>query len=222
MFLPEVKYCLPESRVAGAIHWPLPVWHSAVILLCSGPAETMPVGVDSDCLSHLRLVGLCFLIITWLLVCLQYRRPRFNPWVRKIWRRRWQSTPVFLPGKIPWTEDPGRLQSMGSQRVRHDWASSVSLSLLLLSRFSRVRLCATPQTAAHQAPLSLGFARQEHWSGVPFPSPMHESKKWKWSRSVVSDSSRPHGLQPTRLLCPWDFPGKSTGVGCHCLLLHFL
>ena len=37
-------------------------------------------------------------------------------------------------------------------------------------------------------------------------------------RSVVSDSSRPHGLQPTRLLCPWDFPGKSTGVGCHCLL----
>ena len=34
----------------------------------------------------------------------------------------------------------------------------------------------------------------------------------------VSDSSRPHGLQPTRLLCPWDFPGKSTGVGCHCLL----
>ena len=42
--------------------------------------------------------------------------------------------------------------------------------------------------------------------------------KWKWSRSVVSDSSRPHGLQPTRLLRPWDFPGKSTGVGCHCLL----
>ena len=30
--------------------------------------------------------------------------------------------------------------------------------------------------------------------------------------------SEPHGLQPTRLLCPWDFPGKSTGVGCHCLL----
>ena len=42
---------------------------------------------------------------------------------------------------------------------------------------------------------------------------MHESEKWKWSRSVVSDSQRPHGLQPTRLLCPWDFPGKSTGVG---------
>ena len=49
--------------------------------------------------------------------------------------------------------------------------------LLLLSRFSRVRLCATPETAAHQAPPSLGFSRQEHWSGLPFPSPMHESEK---------------------------------------------
>ena len=36
--------------------------------------------------------------------------------------------------------------------------------------------------------------------------------------SVVSDSVRPHGLQPTRLLCPWDSPGKNTEVGCHFLL----
>ena len=50
------------------------------------------------------------------------------------------------------------------------------LLLLLLSRFSRVRLCATPETAAHQAPPSLGFSRQEHWSGLPFPSPVHESE----------------------------------------------
>ena len=50
------------------------------------------------------------------------------------------------------------------------------LLLLLLSHFSRVRLCATPSTAAHQAPPSLGFSRQEHWSGLPFPSPMHESE----------------------------------------------
>ena len=47
---------------------------------------------------------------------------------------------------------------------------------------------------------------------------MHESEKWKWSHSVLSDSLRPHRLQPTRLLHPWDFPGKSTGVGCHRLL----
>ena len=52
-----------------------------------------------------------------------------------------------------------------------------SMLLLLLSHFSRVRLCATPETAAHQAPPSLGFSRQEHWSGLPFPSPMHESEK---------------------------------------------
>ena len=47
---------------------------------------------------------------------------------------------------------------------------------LLLSRFSRVQLCATPETAAHQAPPSLGFSRQGHWSGLPFPPPMHEGE----------------------------------------------
>ena len=91
-----------------------------------------------------------------------------------------------------------------------DYLKSISvLLLLLLSHFSHVRLCATP---------SLGFSRQENWSVLPFPSPIHKSEQWKWSRSVMSDSSRPHGLQPTRLLHPRDFPGKSTAVGCHCLL----
>ena len=51
---------------------------------------------------------------------------------------------------------------------------SPTLLLLLLSHFSRVRLY-----AAHQASPSLGFSRQEHWSGLPFPSPMHESEKSK-------------------------------------------
>ena len=147
------------------------------------------------------------------------------------------------------------------------------LLLLLLSHFSRVRLCATPEMAAHQAPLSLGFSRQEYWSGLPFLSTMHESEKWVkslshvwlfatpwtaayhaplsmgfsrqeyWSRlpltspikdtwsyklsvsvscPVVPDSLRPHGLQPTRLLCPSDFPGKDTGMGCHFLLQRIL
>ena len=44
--------------------------------------------------------------------------------------------------------------------------------LLLLSRFSRVWLLATPWTAAYQAPPSMGFSRQEYWSGLPFPSPL--------------------------------------------------
>ena len=52
----------------------------------------------------------------------------------------------------------------------------LTLLLLLLSRFSRVRLCVTPQTASHQAPMSLGFSGQEHWSGLPLPSPMRESE----------------------------------------------
>ena len=48
-------------------------------------------------------------------------RPGFDPWVRKIpWRRAWQPTPVFLPGESPWTEEPGGLQSMESQRIGHD------------------------------------------------------------------------------------------------------
>jgi len=52
---------------------------------------------------------------------LQCRRPGFSPWVGKIpWRRAWQPTPVFFPGESPWTEETGRLQSMASQRVRHD------------------------------------------------------------------------------------------------------
>ena len=116
----------------------------------------------------------------------------------------------FLQGIFPtWGSNPCL------SRLLHWQAGSLPLAptrkpfKLLINHFSRVWLYATP---------SLGFSRQEHWSGLPFPSPTHKSEKWKWSRSVMSDSSRRHRLQPTRLLRPWDFPGKSTGVGCHCLL----
>ena len=51
----------------------------------------------------------------------QRSRRRFIPWVKKIpWRRKWQLTPVFLPGESPWTEGPGELQTMESQRVGHN------------------------------------------------------------------------------------------------------
>ena len=54
-------------------------------------------------------------------VFVQCGRPGFDPWVGKIpWRKAWQPTPVFLPGESPWTEEPGELQSTGSQRVGHD------------------------------------------------------------------------------------------------------
>ena len=73
-----------------------------------------------------------------------------------------------------------------------------------------------PQTAAHQAPPSLGSSKQEHWSGLPFPSPMNESEV---SQSCLTPSepmdcnlpsSSVHGI------C------QSTGVGCYCLLYHQL
>ena len=51
----------------------------------------------------------------------------FTSWVGKIpWRKAWQPITVFSPRESPWTEEPGRLQSMGSQRVRHDWATKHS------------------------------------------------------------------------------------------------
>ena len=60
-------------------------------------------------------------------------------------------------------------------------------------------------------------ARTLEWVAISFFNAW--SEKWKGSCSVVSDSLWPHGLQPTRLLRPWDFPGKGTRVGYHCLLL---
>ena len=141
------------------------------------------------------------------------------------------ATHSSMLASVLWTEESGKLQSMGLQRVRHNsarectcthtqthfsptaskkgtkpsWYLAFTLGRppsdfyrtirnlccfksLLPSRFSRVRLCETPWTAAYQASPSMGFSRQEHWSGLPFPSPMHESGKWKWSHSVVSDS----------------------------------
>ena len=76
----------------------------------------------------------------------------------------------------------------------------------MLSHFSRVRLCVTPQMAANQASLSLGFSRQEHWSGLPFPSPMHESEVAQscLTLSDPKDCSLPgssvHGIFQARVL----------------------
>ena len=74
-------------------------------------------------------------------------------------------------------------------------------------------------SVAHQAPLSMGFPRQEHWRGLPFPSPIQVYLIWVWTcgyicissvqfiHSVVSDSLGPHGLQHTRPPCPSPTPG---------------
>ena len=92
------------------------------------------------------------------------------------------------------------------------------LLLLLLSRFSHVQLGATPCTAAHQATPSMGFSRQEHWSGLPF---LLQCMKVE-SESEVTQScptlSDPMDCSLPGSSNPWDFPGNSTGVGCHYLL----
>ena len=82
------------------------------------------------------------------------------------------------------------------------------LFVQLLCCFSCVRPCATPETAAHQAPPSLGFSRQEHWSGLPFPSPVHESEsEVAQSCPTLSDpmdcslpGSSVHGIFQARVL----------------------
>ena len=116
---------------------------------------------------------------------------------------------------------PHRQPSKKKTKSCHRFCYLHSTLLHNTSAAKSLQLCPTlcdPIDGSPPGSPSLGFSRQEHWSGLPFPSPMHESEKWKWSRSVVSNSSRPHGLQPTRLLHPGDSPGKSTGVGCHCPL----
>ena len=123
-----------------------------------------------------------------------------------------------IDGSPPGSPFPGILQArtLGWVAISFSnaWKRKVKVKLL-----SRVRLFATPWTAAYQAPPSMGFSGQEYWCGVPLLAVfylLHTSVK---SESEVTQSCqllRPHGLQPTRLLHPWDFPGKSTVVGCHC------
>ena len=104
-----------------------------------------------------------------------------------------QSCPTLrdpINGSPPGSPVPGIVQARTLEWVAisfpNAWKRKVKVKSL-----SRVRLFTTPWTAAYQAPLSMGFSRQEYWSGLPFPPPMHESEKSKWSHSVVSDSSDP-------------------------------
>ena len=76
---------------------------------------------------------------------------------------------------------------------------SIYFGIQLLNHFSCVRLCATPQTAAHQAPPSLGFSKQEHWSGLTFPSPgnwQQTSAKSMFLISCLLPSSKSHIYWP--------------------------
>ena len=87
----------------------------------------------------------------------------------------------ILAGKIPWTEEPDGLQSMGLQRIVHDCMTeegerALGTQVLEIERkkvksLSHVRLFVIPWPITCQAPPSIGFSRQEYQSGLPFPSP---------------------------------------------------
>ena len=79
--------------------------------------------------------------------------------------------------------------------------------LLLLNHFSHVRLCMTPQTAANRPPGPRDSPGKNTGVGCHFLLQCMKVQSESESE-VVSDFQRPHGLQPTRLLRPWDFPGK--------------
>ena len=104
---------------------------------------------------------------------------------------------------------------------------------------SHVRLFATPWTATCQASQSMGFPRQEYWSGLPFPpprdlpdpgiKPMSPALAGEFFTTELPAAAAAKSLQSCLTLCnpmdcslpgiyAWDFPGKSTGVGCQCLL----
>ena len=94
--------------------------------------------------------------------------------------------------------------------LRHSVFFMIQLLHCAVQSFSHVRLCETPWTVAHQAPLSIGFPRQEYWSGLPFPSPgnLPNPRIKPGSHALQADSLR---SEP---------PGKpqNTGVGSLSLL----
>ena len=84
-----------------------------------------------------------------------------------------QSCPTLsdpMDGSPPGSPVPGILQARTLEWVAISFSNAWKLTVKVKS-LSRVWLFATPQTAAHQAPQSMGFSRQECWSGVPLPSP---------------------------------------------------
>ena len=90
----------------------------------------------------------------------------FDPWVEKIlWRRKWQPTLEFSPDRGAWE---ATVHGVAKDRTQ---LSSVTLWLVCacVCLFTRVQLFVTPWPVARQAPLTMGFSRQTHWSGLPFP-----------------------------------------------------
>ena len=105
-----------------------------------------------------------------------------------------------LAWKIPWMEEPGSLQSMGSLRVGHDWVTSLSLFTFIIGE-------------GNGNPLQCFYLENPRDIGAWWASVYGVTQSWTRLKRLSSSSSR--------LLFPWDSPGKNTGVGCHALLQGF-
>ena len=124
-----------------------------------------------------------------------------------------------LAWKIPWMQEPGRLQSMGSLRIGHDWVTSLSLFTFMHWR-----------RKWQPTPVFLPGESQGWGSLVVYGVAQSLTRlKWLSNRSLLViyfiygegvKITQPYLTlfsPPARLLCPWYSPGKNTGVGCHFL-----
>ena len=135
-----------------------------------------------------------------------------------------------LAWKIPWTEEPGGLQSMESLRVGHNWATSLSLFTFMHWRRkwqpTPVFLPGESQGRGSLVGCRLWGRTVGHdWSDLAAAAASFESLYFCIYICICCLVAKPcpallqpRGLWPTKFLCPWDFPGKNTGVGCHFLL----
>ena len=110
-----------------------------------------------------------------------------------------------IEGNPPGSPIPGILQARTLEWVATSFSNGGKWKVKVKS-LSCVRLLATPQTAAHQATLSVGFSRQEYWSGVPLPSPLFLPTEYQtpltWALTLVCGVwfPRQYGLQRKKLV----------------------
>ena len=115
-----------------------------------------------------------------------------------VWSLAWQPTPLFLPGQLPWAEEPGRLQSMESQRVRHDWVAKHS-TISSLSSYMLVWIFPVMLVKKYCGGNESGLRFKQTW---------------------IQDSLRMCTQSCSALCDPMDYrpPGKNSVVTCHFLL----
>ena len=136
-------------------------------------------------------LGSVFLVAQTVKNHLQCRTSGFNLWVGKIhWRRAWQPTPVFLPGESPWTDKPGGLHSMGSQRVRHNWATKHKNQLALGFGFHHLTFQNPPfsylEKHGHYPALLLGRLFGKHLLRYPEKNCCKDRTPWELVNILIS------------------------------------